>query len=82
MAKKEGRPLEFRIKELELEVQDRERELQAFKKELGQINTQLEKFLDQMSEQLKMAHLIQKALVPTETPPFQALSFQQNFCPL
>jgi sigma-B regulation protein RsbU (phosphoserine phosphatase) len=79
VAKKEGRPYEFIIKELELEVQDRERQLQTFKQELVQINTQLEKFIDQMSEQLRLAHLIQKALVPTETPTIPGFEFSTKF---
>lgn len=79
VAKKDDRPYEFRIKELELEVQDRERELQAFKQELGQINTQLEKFIDQVSAQLQQAHMIQKALVPTETPTIPGFEFSTKF---
>ncbi len=81
MAKKEGRPTEFRIKELELEIEDREREMLGFREELAQINAQLERFIGQMAEQLNLANVIQKSLVPTEIPTIPGFEFSTKFVP-
>lgn len=79
MAKKDDRAYEFKIRQLELEVKERQKELLDFKLELSGINEQLEKFISQMSEQLKLATLIQRSLVPTEIPTIPGFEFSTKF---
>ncbi len=79
MAKRDDRAHEFKIRQLTLEVKEREKELFDFRNELSSINAQLEKFISQMSSQLKMASLIQRALVPTEIPTISGFEFSTKF---
>lgn len=71
--------LEERIKELETELADRDRDLATFRTELSKANTQLEKFIKQVAQELKIAGLIQKALVPTEFPNIPGFEFSTKF---
>lgn len=73
--------LQNRIRELEVELSDREKDLAVFREELGNANTQLERFIKQISQELKMAGLIQKALVPTEFPNIPGFEFSTKFVP-
>lgn len=73
--------LKARIRELETELGDRERDLAVFRDELSKANSQLEKFIKQISQELKMASLIQKALVPTEFPNIPGFEFSTKFTP-
>lgn len=79
MAKKDARTPDQKIKQLEMELEDRERELLAFRKELGDVNVQLEKFINQMSNELQLASLIQRSLVPTEIPTIPGFEFSTKF---
>lgn len=73
--------LQNRIRELESELGDRERDLAVFRDELGKANSQLERFIKQISQELKMASLIQKTLVPTEFPNIPGFEFSTKFVP-
>lgn len=73
--------LKLRIRELETELGERERDLAVFRDELSRANSQLEKFIKQISQELKMASLIQKALVPTEFPNIPGFEFSTKFTP-
>jgi len=73
--------LQIRVKELETELSDREKDLSVFREELAKANFQLEKFIKQISQELKMASLIQKALVPTEFPNIPGFEFSTKFEP-
>jgi sigma-B regulation protein RsbU (phosphoserine phosphatase) len=73
--------LKARIRELETELVDRERDLAVFRDELGKANTQLERFIKQIGNELKMASTIQKALVPTEFPNIPGFEFSTKFVP-
>lgn len=73
--------LKLRIRELEAELGERERDLAVFRDELSKANSQLEKFIKQISQELKMASLIQKALVPTEFPNIPGFEFSTKFTP-
>jgi phosphoserine phosphatase RsbU/P len=73
--------LKARVRELESELADRERDLAVFREELGKANTQLERFIKQIGQELKMASLIQKALVPTEFPNIPGFEFSTKFVP-
>ncbi len=69
----------MKIKDLEAELADRDRELQGFKKELSQINEQLERFINQIAGELKMAGVIQRSLVPTDIPAIPGFEFSTKF---
>jgi sigma-B regulation protein RsbU (phosphoserine phosphatase) len=73
--------LQNRIRELEQELTERERDLSVFREELGRANVQLERFIKQIRQELKMATLIQKALVPTEFPNIPGFEFSTKFVP-
>lgn len=73
--------LQNRIRELEQELGDREKDLGVFRDELARANSQLEKFIKQIGSELKMASLIQKALVPTEFPNIPGFEFSTKFIP-
>jgi sigma-B regulation protein RsbU (phosphoserine phosphatase) len=73
--------LQNRIRELEAELVERERDLGVFRDELARANVQLERFIKQISQELKMASLIQKALVPTEFPNIPGFEFSTKFVP-
>lgn len=73
--------LKARISELETELADRERDLAVFRDELAQANTQLERFIKQISQELRMASLIQKSIVPTEFPNIPGFEFSTKFVP-
>jgi sigma-B regulation protein RsbU (phosphoserine phosphatase) len=73
--------LKARVRELEAELSDRERDLGVFREELGKANVQLERFIKQIGNELKMASTIQKALVPTEFPNIPGFEFSTKFVP-
>ncbi len=73
--------LQQRVRELETELSDREKDLAVFRDELAKANSQLERFIRQISQELKMASLIQKALVPTEFPNIPGFEFSTKFTP-
>ncbi len=79
MARKDPRTPETKIKQLELELADRDRELLSFRKELAQINLQLERFINQIAGELKLAGVIQRSLVPTEIPTIPGFDFSTKF---
>ena len=73
--------LQNRVRELETELGDREKDLSVFRAELARANSQLERFIKQITQELKMASLIQKALVPTEFPNIPGFEFSTKFVP-
>lgn len=73
--------LQHRIQELEAELSEREKDLSVFREELAKANSQLERFIKQIGQELKMASLIQKALVPTEFPNIPGFEFSTKFTP-
>lgn len=81
MSDQDPKQLEHRIRELEAELAERNRDLAVFREELARANTQLEKFIQQISQELRMAALIQKTLVPTEFPNIPGFEFSTKFVP-
>lgn len=71
--------LQARIQELELEVSDREKDLAIFRRELSQANQRLEALIGKLNQELRLVHLIQKHLVPTEIPQIQGFEFSSKF---
>ncbi len=74
--------LQNRVRELEIELGDREKDLAVFRDELAKANSQLEGFIRQIAQELRMASLIQKALVPTEFPNIPGFEFSTKLLPL
>jgi sigma-B regulation protein RsbU (phosphoserine phosphatase) len=79
MAKKDARTSEQIIKQLQLEIEGKERELNEYRDELAKINVILEKFINQLGGELKLAALIQQSLVPTEIPAIPGFEFSTKF---
>lgn len=73
--------LKGRIQELEAEVRDREEDLARFRERLGEANTRLEAMIQRLHGELKVAQIIQKALVPTEIPNIPGFEFSSKFQP-
>ena len=73
--------LQQRVRELEAELLEREKDLAVFRDELNRANEQLEQFIKQIGQELKIASLIQKALVPTEFPNIPGFEFSTKFVP-
>lgn len=70
-----------RVLELEQEVKERQEDLKRFRQELGQANQKLEVLIQQLHGEIKMAQVIQKALVPTEFPHIAGFEFSTKFVP-
>jgi sigma-B regulation protein RsbU (phosphoserine phosphatase) len=73
--------LKERIDELKQELVQRDLELKRYRFELQKTNTQLEKFIVDMGQELKLAGLIQKLLSPTEIPNIPGIEFSTKFLP-
>lgn len=70
-----------RVQELEEELKERQADLRRFREELGKANQRLESLVAQLRGELKIAHVIQKALVPTEFPNISGFEFSTKFIP-
>ena len=70
-----------RISELEEEVKERQLDLKRFRDELGRANQRLEGLIEQLHTGVRLAHVIQKVLVPTEFPHISGFEFSTKFFP-
>lgn len=68
-----------RIAELEEEVKERQLDLKRFREELGKANQRLETLIQKLHQEVKLAHVIQKVLVPTEFPHISGFEFSTKF---
>lgn len=73
--------LEKKINELQKELVLKEQDLLRYKTELTKANKALDKIIVQVNQELKVAALIQRALVPTEYPQIQGVEFSTKFIP-
>src|SRR5580692_5510524 len=73
--------LRERVAELEEEVQERQVDLKRFREELGKANSRLETLIERLHQEVKLAHVIQKILVPTEFPHIAGFEFSTKFFP-
>ncbi|MGE3758564.1 MAG: sigmaB regulation protein RsbU, partial [Pseudobdellovibrionaceae bacterium] len=78
---RETESLQAKIADLERELSQKEEDLVRFRKELVKTNGTLEALIAQLSGELKMAHLIQKVLAPTEYPHISGIEFSSKFIP-
>lgn len=70
-----------RVAELEEEVRERQADLTRFREELGRANQRLEKLIAQLSQEVKLVHVVQKILMPTEFPNISGFEFSTKFVP-
>ena len=70
-----------RIKELENLLSDRENELHSYRKTVVQLNSEIEKTIAKVSDQLQLANQIQRFLQPTAIPLIQGIDFSTKFIP-
>lgn len=70
-----------RVAELEEEVRERQADLKRFREELGKANQRLEVLIEQLHQEVKLAHVVQKILVPTEFPHIAGFEFSTKFFP-
>jgi sigma-B regulation protein RsbU (phosphoserine phosphatase) len=70
-----------RIQHLEKQVAAREVDLQHYRSEIGQLNQKLEGLIEKLHHELRVAHQIQRLLVPTEFPHLQGFEFSSKFLP-
>lgn len=70
-----------RIAELEEELRERQSDLKRFRDELGRANLRLESMVARLHQELKLAHVIQRALLPTEFPHIGGFEFSTKFVP-
>lgn len=81
MASENEKKLQNRIIELEKELVQREEDLSKYRVDIGQMNQKLEKLIEKLNHEIKLAHEIQKSLVPTELPHLQGFEFSSKFSP-
>ncbi len=68
-----------RIRELEAEIREREKDVAKYRDELAKANVRLETLINQIMQEVKLAHSIQKTLVPTEFPNVPGFEFSTKF---
>ncbi|MBX3021017.1 MAG: serine/threonine-protein phosphatase [Bdellovibrionales bacterium] len=73
--------LRAKVAELEEELRERQADLKRFRDELGKANQRLESMIARLTNEIKLAHVIQKALVPTEFPHINGFEFSTKFVP-
>jgi sigma-B regulation protein RsbU (phosphoserine phosphatase) len=73
--------LEKKIAELERDLILKEQDLLRYKTELTKANKRLEKLIEQVGQELRVASQIQRVLVPTEYPNIQGVEFSTKFVP-
>ncbi|PIS10535.1 MAG: sigmaB regulation protein RsbU, partial [Bdellovibrio sp. CG10_big_fil_rev_8_21_14_0_10_47_8] len=73
--------LHLRIQELEAELLIKNQELLRYQQELKKTNSSLEELIVDISQELKLAGLVQKILSPTEIPNIPGIEFSTKFVP-
>jgi phosphoserine phosphatase RsbU/P len=79
MSERTKSALEDKIKELEVELQKKQAHLLRYQEEIHGLNQQLRELIGQINQELKIAHLIQRALVPTEFPNIPGFDFSTKY---
>lgn len=77
----EADDLKKRILELEQELAAKNLELHQYRQELSKTNLVLEQVIADLSQEVKLAGLIQKVLSPTEIPNIPGIEFSTKFHP-
>jgi len=69
------------VKNLKEKIKELEHELARYRGELQKTNSQLEKIVADLGQELKLAGLVQKVLSPTEIPNIPGVEFSTKFLP-
>lgn len=78
---KEIDSLKERIQELEMEIVVKDKELLKYRQELGKVNVSLENLISQITEEIRMAGLIQRLLSPTQLPNISGFECSTKYLP-
>jgi sigma-B regulation protein RsbU (phosphoserine phosphatase) len=70
-----------KIEDLQHELSQKEQELKRYRFELQKTNSAMEQMIGELSQELKLAALIQKLLTPTEIPNIPGIEFSTKFIP-
>lgn len=73
--------LKERIQELEMELVTKDKELSKYRQELTKVNVSLENLISQVTEEIRMAGLIQKMLSPTQLPNISGFECSSKYQP-
>lgn len=78
---KEIDSLKERIQELEMELVTKDKELGKYRQELAKANVSLENLISQITEEIRMAGLIQRMLSPTQLPNISGFECSSKYQP-
>jgi sigma-B regulation protein RsbU (phosphoserine phosphatase) len=78
---KEIESLKERILELESELAAKDKELSRYRHELGRANVTVENLISQVTEEIRMAGVIQRMLSPTELPNISGFDCSTKYLP-
>ncbi|WP_413290015.1 PP2C family protein-serine/threonine phosphatase [Bdellovibrio sp. HCB337] len=78
---KETDSLKERIQELEMELVAKDKELSKYRQELAKANVSLENLIGQITEEIRMAGLIQKMMSPTQLPNISGFECSSKYQP-
>jgi sigma-B regulation protein RsbU (phosphoserine phosphatase) len=78
---KEIESLKERISELELELAAKDKELSRYRHELSRANVAVENLIGQVTEEIRMAGVIQRMLSPTELPNISGFECSTKYLP-
>jgi sigma-B regulation protein RsbU (phosphoserine phosphatase) len=78
---KEIESLKERILELELELAGKDKELHRYRHELSRANVSMENLISQVTEEIRMAGVIQRMLSPTELPNISGFECSTKYFP-
>lgn len=70
---------ENQIEQLKKLLNEKDQELARYKSEISKLNLQLRELIGQISQEIKMAQVIQKTLVPTEIPNIPGIDFSTKY---
>ncbi len=73
--------LKEHIQELEAEIVTKDKELLKYRQELGKANVSLENLISQITEEIRMAGLIQRTLSPTQLPNISGFECSTKYLP-
>lgn len=73
--------LREKISCLEREISKKDKELKSYHQQMAEANRRLEKVIQQVHQEIKLAHLIHRSLVPVTFPNISGFEFSTKFVP-
>jgi len=77
----EENQLKNKVSDLEQRLESREKELVQYKNQMKTLQGQITQLIEQVSQELNMAHAIYKVLIPTELPNIPGFDFSTKYEP-